>query len=708
MGSVLRRTLVLALVAALAVLAAGRVGVRLFGQSAGQVSVLSPAVQAALAAEPQAEFKVWVHFAARDLTPAATAAALDAAAAALDPRTRARRARGSWATDRMVDIHDLPLDRDRLAACRGTGADLVHRSRWLNAASFRASAAQVARLARVDGVRAVTLVGGTRTAAVPRPVAPVVPLIDREYPLPAPPEKATATTAVIDYGPNLPAMEQANVVAAHDLGLSGAGVVVGLLDTGFHVSHEALADVPVLAAWDFVNGDANVDTEAGDPVASHNHGTMTFSALAGHSPGNLVAPGYGVSMLLAKTEDIAVEVPLEEDHWVAGLEWVESLGADIVSSSLGYVDWYDYADLDGNTAITTIAADLAAARGLVVVTSAGNDRGTTGYLIAPGDADSVITVGAVDINGNTAWFSSPGPTADGRIKPDVAALGVSNTLANPTDDLAYVTASGTSFACPLTSGVVALMLERVPALTPVLVAEALRATASQSATPDNDQGWGIVDALAAVTWFGPVIAHDPVPATTASTAPVSVVGEITDRLGLDAGTARLHYRVNGGPWSETPLLSTGQPGWFAADIPGQPWQTQVDYYLAAASVNGIGTTWPYAGADEPVTYYVTGSSGTGGDQLPALSKLQGAVPNPFNPRTSLRYSLARSGAVRLQVFDLQGRLVRTLLDGQQGAGAHAVPWDGRDEAGRAVASGTYLARLRAPDTVAQQKMLLVR
>jgi len=647
--------------------------------------------------EPVNTSNVWVYFGARDLSGAYLVAALDQAEASLNPRTARRRAKMHRPGERLVNVQDLPLDGDRLAACLATGARLRHQSRWLNAASFAATPTEVARLQTLPGVLRVSPVRGMRHAAVPRPIGQPQPIV--YAPLS---EKA----GPLDYGLNFAAMVQANVPAAHSMGLSGHGVVVGMLDAGFRTTHEALAVVPVLAEWDFVNGDGVVDNQPGDPAGSNSHGTMTMSTLAGYKPGRMIAPGYGVSLLLAKTEDISQEIPLEEDNWVAGLEWAEALGADIISSSLGYIDWYVYADLNGNTAVTTIAGDLAAARGLVVVNSAGNDRNASGHIIAPADGDSVIAVGAVDITGQTTSFSSPGPTFDGRIKPDVAALGQANTVASATDDTLYVAASGTSFSCPLTSGVVALMLERVPMLTPMQVREALRATGSQSAAPDNDQGWGIIDAAAAATWFGPVITHIPLTPTTPD--PFTVYATVTDRIGLDPQSLVVWYRIDGGAWSSLPLVATGSPAGYAVAIPVPYQPAVVDYYLTAASLNGIATSFPYAGAAEPISYTVNGASPVDDSRLPAMTHLAANVPNPFNPRTTLSFTLATTGPTHLRIYDLSGRLVRTLLSDVLDAGTHEVLWDGRDDQGRAASSGAYFYRLGSAGEIRQRKMLLVR
>lgn len=661
---------------------------------------LPPPSSAVVAGEDQTTIKVWAYFEDRELTVAARTEALAAAKAQLHPRAARRRAKMN-AGQEWVDGRDLPLSDSVLRACAATGARLHQQSRWLNAASFQATLEQVARLERTPGVRRVTRVCGLRRAHVPTPI----PAASR--PLRGP-DAGGAKTTTLDYGSNQGAMVQANVVPSHDMGLSGEGVLVAMLDTGFRTTHEALSGIPVLAAWDFVNNDADVDQEDIDPTGSINHGSMTLSTLAGYMPGQLIAPAYGASVLLARTEDLGQEIPIEEDNWVAGLEWAEALGADIISSSLGYIDWYTAADLDGDTAVTSIAADLAVARGLVVVTSAGNDRATSGLLIAPGDADSVVTVGAVDAGGATAWFSSPGPTADGRIKPDVAALGVGNTVAHPTETNQYLTANGTSFSCPLTSGVVALMLERVPTLTPLQVREALRSTASQSASPDNDQGWGIIDASAAVTWFGPVMTHTPLTETDDTVGPYPVTATITDRLGLDEGSLQLRYRINGGSWQSVPLTATGLPDQYQADIPGQPLLTVVDYVVTAASTNGVQSSYPYAGLDEPLTFFVVRASDVAADGVPEPALLGANVPNPFNPRTEIGFTLPAAETIALRIYDLRGRLVRTLLDGPQPAGRQTVVWDGRDRHGRAVGSGTYFYRLIGGGHVQQRKMQLVR
>jgi subtilisin family serine protease len=191
-------------------------------------------------------------------------------------------------------------------------------------------------------------------------------------------------------------------------------------------------------------------------------------------------------------------VPIEEDQYVAGLEWGESLGADIASSSLGYIDWYEFEDLDGMTAVTTIAVNTAIENGMVVVTAVGNSG--TGGIVVPADAENVIACGAVDSDGNIASFSSQGPTADGRIKPEVCALGVSTYCAGVNSTSAYRYENGTSLATPLVAGAAACVLQAHPDWTPQQVREALMMTASDPENPDNQYGWGIIDVMGTINY----------------------------------------------------------------------------------------------------------------------------------------------------------------------------------------------------------------
>ena len=390
--------------------------------------------------------------------------------------------------ENLVDLCDLPLFPPYRERVKPLVKKIRTESRWLNALSVEANPSQILSLAELDFVSKIDLV-----------------LSFQRKDLLGTHERASIsgkeTHQILDYGPSYFQLNQVNVLPLHRLGYSGKDVLVCMMDTGFRKSHDIFKQAHIVDEWDFVNNDGNVQQDPLDPNDySDSHGTGTWSILGGYAPGQLVGPAYGADFLLAKTETTLFEQPIEEDYWVAGLEWAESLGAEVVSSSLGYIDWYTYEDMNGLVAVTTIAANRAVSLGVVVVNAAGNERDNPwGHIIAPADGFDVISVGAVNSSGQIASFSSPGPTYDGRIKPEVCSLGVGNWLADSSEgrDDTYDTGSGTSFATPLAAGVAALILEIHRDWTPTQVRSALLQTASRSQNPDNDYGWGIVDATAA-------------------------------------------------------------------------------------------------------------------------------------------------------------------------------------------------------------------
>jgi serine protease AprX len=421
---------------------------------------------------------VWVFFRDKGPLPAGgEQAALRDLAGTYPARTVERRLRAR--PGQPFDKGDLPLCRPYVQSLKAIGVDFRAFSRWLNAVSVEASADKIRQMADLDFVSRVARVSGRRGFPQPETYA-------QERP----------AKALDQYGASYTQLAQIQVTDLQSEGYTGAGVVVAIFDTGFWLEHESIAGTAVVAEHDFINDDDVTANEPGDDPSQHNHGTSCLSLLAGNTPGIMLGAAYDAQYILAKTEDTTMEEPVEEDWWIEAAEWADSLGAQVVSSSLCYNDWYTYEDMDGQTAPITIAADRAAVYGIVVANAAGNSGASEWrYILAPADGDSVVSVGAVDSTGNRAYFSSMGPTYDGRIKPTIMAMGQSDFIADPLYATGYRRGSGTSFACPLVAGAAALILQKNPGWTSAEVMEAMVATGTRATDPDTLYGWGILQAL---------------------------------------------------------------------------------------------------------------------------------------------------------------------------------------------------------------------
>jgi subtilisin family serine protease len=437
---------------------------------------------------------VWVYF--RDKGPQPEARHSEAQAR-LTPRALARRALRGRAP--VVGVRDVPLARDYVAGVASRVTRVRHEVAWLNAMSVDATEAQQAALSALPYVSRVERVRGYRG----REEEGMHGRAQARTAGPPAPRSSAARSSLLDYGFSAGQVGLIRVPELHDQDLHGEGVIVAVFDTGFNnLAHEAFATTAIVARHDFVNNDDDVSD--GQDKGEGSHGTETLSVIGGYAPGRLIGPAFAASFILAKTENTDSETPVEEDNWAAAAEWAESLGADVISSSLGYLTYdppfpsYTFAQMDGVTAISTRAAEVAASHGVVVVNSAGNSgQDVHNTLGAPADGAHVITAGATTSTGTRASFSSVGPTTDGRIKPDVAAQGVGVIAASPFSVSGYTGVSGTSFSCPLTAGVAALLVQARPTATVDEIAQALRSTASQAGAPDNLLGFGIVNAVGA-------------------------------------------------------------------------------------------------------------------------------------------------------------------------------------------------------------------
>ncbi|MEE9555428.1 MAG: IPTL-CTERM sorting domain-containing protein [candidate division Zixibacteria bacterium] len=518
---------------------------------------------------------------------------LEEATTALIPTTRERRRKVRGA-DNLVDFRDLPVEKIYIDQVLSTGAELRHRLRWFNAVTVDATVPQIESIQSLVFVRYIKAVSYSKSN-IDIEIAPISPDL---------------TLVSLDYGPSYGQLDQINVIAAHELGFKGQDVIVCMMDTGYRQGHDAFQNIidsgRLIAQYDFINGDDDTDYDPDQEGESQPyHGTLTWSTLGGEASGYLYGPAYMASFVLSKSEDISSERHIEEDNWAAGAEWAESLGASVISASLGY-RWFDsgegdysYSDLDGNTTIVTIAADLAAYNGIAVATAMGNEGNFSGSLIAPADGDSVIACGAVNSYGELAGFSSYGPTSDGQTKPEVCAQGVGTVCVNPYDNSGYSTASGTSLSTPLIGGVSAVLFSAHPNWTSMMVREALMMTADRFDSPGNEYGWGIVDAGRAL-YYHPagdiVFDHTPL-LYSESNQPMTVDANITGGAGI--ANAYLYYKVNGiGGFTEI-AMSTSNGQDFTGGIPGLTGD-YVQYYMKAVDNDGNYAFHPIGGENHPV------------------------------------------------------------------------------------------------------------
>lgn len=662
------------------------------------------------AAETQAGGKFWVIF--RDKGPAPAAGADLVTARAL-----ARRAK-VLPVGRLVDSCDAPIYAPYLRAVAACGGRLVCESRWLNAASFTIPEFALPLLKTLPFVAGVRPVGSIRAPRVALASAAAAPA-------------GGAVPASIDYGLAQRQVAMVNVPILHGLGITGRGVLIGMLDSGFRWrTHEALRSLRVVAEHDFVFNDDTTANQQGDAIDQDFHGTLTLSVVGGNKPGKLVGPAFGAAFALAKTEYVPTETRQEEDNWAAGIEWLEGLGADVVSSSLGYntfdppdsgYSWFA-GDFNGRTTICARAAERACALGVVVCNAMGNegnDDSGIGTMLTPADADTLISVGAVTFGGQLYFLSSQGPTSDGRIKPDVVAPGVGVYGAVPPGPDSYAGLSGTSLATPLVAGAAALMLSARPELTPLQVRDALRAAASPVTdparfplSPNNFTGWGLVDAADAALAFGPVFSN--LPAIDARSAQSTVTIDVVSRSGLAPATLLVRYARGDDSLYHTvamtldsTILFSGS-GRYHAAIPPMPYGTLVRCSISASDSAGHTYASPPPGSGEEwrFRYGIPGLEG-GTRPIPAAYALEQNFPNPFNNTTRIVFDLPQRGHVKIDVFDLLGRKVVTLLDDDVEAGDAGsrapVTFDATN-----LASGVYLYRITAPSFTAVRKMILIR
>lgn len=390
-----------------------------------------------------------------------------------------------------ITYNDLPLTQKYVDSVAGFGNIILNKSKWLNCVTV-----EVSDLSSLDSLIGVSFIKQVKSVVIENdkstnninkfPTTSNIKSISK-----------SKAESILDYGQADNQITMLNGHILHNLGYQGEGMLIAIIDGGFYKADTNTAfdslriNNQIKATKNFVNGTDYV-------YGYHEHGAQVLSIIAANKPGQIIGTAPKADYLLLMSEDVNSEYRIEEYNWISAAEYADSCGVDVINTSLGYNTFsntdqnYTYSDLDGNTTIIAQGADIAASKGMLVVVSAGNEGYTSWHYIAtPADADSVLAVGAVDASGNYASLSSTGPTADGRIKPSVVAVGQGTKYYSSSE---YVSSgNGTSFSAPIISGLAACLWQANPTLTNMQIIDYIQRSACQYTTPDSLLGYGIPD-----------------------------------------------------------------------------------------------------------------------------------------------------------------------------------------------------------------------
>ncbi|HLG02857.1 MAG TPA: S8 family serine peptidase [Bacteroidia bacterium] len=430
--------------------------------------------------------KHWVQFRDKNNSPYSISAPSDY----LSARALQRRANQGIA----IDSADLPVNPSYVSAVAATGAYVHARSRWLNGVViFTNDPAVIAAVSALPFVASVSGIGLRKNNSAPvKNDEETFGSLD-----PSAFRSGNIVSSNLNYGASINQISMLGGVCLHNNGFLGQNMQIAVIDAGFGgvdafpIFDTLWANNRILGTWDFVEGHASVYENSA-------HGMMVLSCMGGYLSGELIGTAPEASYWLLRSEEGATEYVVEEYYWAAAAEFADSVGADLINSSLGYTEFDDssqnhtYADMDGQTTICSRAANFAARKGIAVIGSAGNSgQSPWFYISAPADADSALAVGSVDAAANVSVFSSRGPAADGAVKPNVAAQGEQTVIASQAGGTQ--TGNGTSFASPVLCGLVACLWQANPSVTNMQLLQTIQQNASRSANPDSLMGYGIPD-----------------------------------------------------------------------------------------------------------------------------------------------------------------------------------------------------------------------
>lgn len=638
-----------------------------------------------------AQQKYFIYFQDKGIKPGTTLNKTDwsyeAALNSLSKRSIERRKKVMG--DDIIQYEDLPIQNEYIKNLESIGIKIVNELTWFNSVSVYLSDFQyeevrslpfVEKIERVKKIKRRDGSGSSIQQVMKQSVDSTI------------------------YGASYTQLQLSGIPLVHLKGITGSGVIIGVLDTGFDWQrHESLRNQNVVDEYDFVFNDTITSNEQEDNINQHSHGTYTFSIVGGYKENSLIGAAYNSGFLLSKTEDVRSETHAEEDNYARALIWMESLGVDITSSSLGYAndftsgDDYKYSDMNGRTTIVTKAAELAFSRGVVTITAVGNEGNAPWrYIMAPSDGFNTIGVGAVNSNNQVAAFSGYGPTFDGRIKPEVVTMGVSVLGAAANTDNIYGLNSGTSAATPILAGLASLLLSAHPHLNNTQVRNILIESGDNLKNPDDRRGYGLVSAPTAISF--PNLERLP--------AAFKLHKVFLNLENINPASVRIFYSLDGSNYIDETLRYDGN---LKYDFLFPPLTTnrEIKFYFTYSDSAGNSFRDPqqndynfkYGTLNISLNYHSSGPV--------SYDILSQNYPNPFNNSTTISFVAKANERAELFIIDAIGQRVK-VMSTLTNEGENSFFWDGTGDNGISAASGVYYYILRLTGREYGKKMVLMK
>ena len=594
---------------------------------------------------------------------------------------------------------DLPVNNNYISAIESGGIKIINKLKWFNAVSAYLTTEQRERISSLEFVKKIDK---ARTIKFKRDFQKES--TEKKY--------KTSSGDNLDYGQSLLQNEMHDITDVHNAGINGEGIIIGFLDSGFNwETHPALENLNVLYEYDYVNYDEETADEVGDPFGQDGHGTSVFSIGAGYAEGELIGPAYGASFFLAKTEDISSETRVEEVNFAAAVEDFEAMGVDIITASLGYSEFdlekesYTYEDMNGNTTLVAQAYNYAFDLGVVTVAAAGNEGNNDDWghhIVSPADAFNVITVGNINSEGILHSSSGRGPTSDGRIKPEVTAMGTYNYHAVSGgwySDGGY----GTSFAAPMVAGMIGQLLSAYPYLNNRQVRSIVLHSGDNFENPNNDIGYGKLSIKSAVNF--PNISKD-------QNNSYSINKMFVDVGISSSNDFKIYYKINDDEWINNDFVYAGDSVVYSCEVPATSADDVVTFYYTFRDSANTLVREPLdknysASISESIVDYVTGVVEFP-DELVKDYKLHQNYPNPFNPSTVIEFESPSNEFAKVIIYNVLGQKIRELFAGIVVKGLTRFKWDGTNDNGELVPSGTYIYSINIAGKNLSKKMMLLK